>query len=237
LQRDQESQPVSQVVPDQFKTDVDRQKGYKELQAVFTKVSQENKTKDAELQRIKEENELLRMSQYSPQPQVQQQNQNEDLNTMVARAVSVQTIAGVLQEEAEKNPSEFQERYNYVQHIGRQYPQLTTTSRGVKKLFELGDKLRTDNLRRNAGKALESIFGGPLNEEQTTKLRTLVMGDKAIMQQNLNTNAYMPDTSSSTKSGSDQNQQPNSDQIIKESVKKGDVEGVIKGIFNKALAE
>jgi hypothetical protein len=50
-------------------------------------------------------------------------------------------------------------------------------------------------------------------------------------------NAYMPDTSASTRTGADQNQNPNTESLIKESVQKGDVDGVIDAIFSKALAE
>jgi hypothetical protein len=108
----------------------------------------------------------------------------------------------------------------------------------VKKLFELGDKLMKTQREKNASKALESIFGGPLDEEGINKLRTLVMGDKAIQQnKQFNQNAYMPDTSTSTRSGSEMNRNPNYEVDINESVKKGDVDGVIGAIFKKALAE
>jgi len=211
----------------QFKNPKDMLKSYKEIQAAFTRVSQENK--------------LTKLGVGHPIQQSQQQfygdETGEDVDQKVMRLVTTQRIAEVLEEEAEKNKPEFQERYAYAQMISREYPQLATTSKGVKKLFELGDKLRQENLRKNAGKALESIFGEPLNDEEINKLRTMVKGDKAIKQRTDQTNAYMPDTSTSTKSGSDQNQKPNAELKIKESVQKGDVDGVIDALFEGALAE
>jgi len=217
----------------QFKNPKDMLKSYKEIQAAFTRVTQENKSFKEQMTQLNEQVELAKLGagQSIQQPQQQQYGYEEDVDQKVMRLVATQRIAETLEEEAEKNKPEFQERYAYAQMISREYPQLATTSRGVKKLFELGDKLRQDNLRKNAGKALESIFGEPLNEEEINKLRTMVKGDKAIKQRTDQTNAYMPDTSTSTKSGSDQSQKPNAELKIKESVKKGDVDGVISAMF------
>jgi len=221
----------------QFKTVEDVMKGYKEVQGFATKVSQENKTLKEQMQALQEQNELARLSSqqtYYPQ----QQQQEPTLEQNIDRIVAVREIANVLEEEAETNRPEFQERYAYAQMVSREYPQLATSRRGVKKLFQLGDKLRQDYLKKNASRALESILGSPLGEEEIKKLRTMVMGDKAIpLNQQFNSNAYMPDTSTSTKSGSDQNRNPNFESEINESAKKGDVDGVISAIFKKALAE
>lgn len=231
----------------QFKSPEEVLKGYKEVQAFATKVSQENKALKEQQQALAEQLELAKMAsqqQYIPpqyvQPQTNQygQQMEEPIEAKIDRTVAIREIAGVLEDEADKNRNEFQERYAYAQYVSREYPQLARSPRGVKKLFELGDKLRVENMKRNAGKALESIFGEPLGAEEITRLRTLVKGDKAIMQnKQFNSNAYMPDTSTSTKSGSDQNQNPNFESDMNESVKKGDVDGVIKGIFSKILAE
>jgi len=165
------------------------------------------------------------------------QQVDEPIEAKIDRTVAIREIAGVLEDEADKNRNEFQERYAYAQYVSREYPQLARTPRGVRKLFELGDKLRTENMKRNAGKALESIFGEPLGAEEITRLRTLVKGDKAITQQNYQTNAYMPETSTSIKSGSDQNRNPTYEMELKESVEKGDVDGTIAALFKKQMAE
>ena len=216
-------------------------KSYKEIQAAFTRVSQDNKTTREQLAQMNEQVELARLATIQA-PQVNPQTGEED-ETIVK--YTTMRISETLEEEAEKNKdnlgnvnvSEFNERYAYAQAVSRQYPQLARSARGVKKLFELGDKLRTESLKKNAGKALESIFGGPLTEEENARLVKLIKGDKAIQKTNNLSNAYMPDTSTSTKSGSDQNQSPNSELQIKESVEKGDVDGVISALFKRQLAE
>ena len=222
----------------QFKNPRDMLKSYKEIQSAFTRVTQENKSFKDQIGQLNEQIELTKLGagQQILQPQQQQYGYEEDVDQKVMRLVATQRIAEVLEEEAEKNKPEFQERYAYAQMISREYPQLATTSRGVKKLFELGDKLRQDNLRKGASKALEAVFGEPLNDEEINKLRTMVKGDKAIKQRTDQTNAYMPDTSTSTKSGSDQSQKPNTELKIKESVQKGDVDGVIDALFEGILA-
>jgi len=216
-------------------------KSYKEIQAAFTRVSQDNKTTREQLAQMNEQVELARLATIQT-PQVNPQTGEED-ETIVK--YTTMRISETLEEEAEKNKdnlgnvnvSEFNERYAYAQAVSRQYPQLARSARGVKKLFELGDKLRTESLKKNAGKALESIFGGPLTEEENARLVKLIKGDKAIQKTNNLSNAYMPDTSTSTKSGSDQNLSPNSELQIKESVEKGDVDGVISALFKRQLAE
>ncbi len=216
-------------------------KSYKEIQGFATKVSQENKQTKEQMAQIQEQLELAKYQPpvYQQQQQYQQDTaQIDDNNPM--KVFGIMRVAEVLEEEKEKNVADFQERYAYAQMVSREYPQLSTSARGVKKLFELGDKLRTEQLKKSAGKALESIFGEPLGEEEIARLRTLVKGDKSQQKQTqtkTNMNAYMPDTSTSTRTGADQNQNPNFDLKINESVKQGDVDGVIDAIFKRALAE
>ncbi len=226
----------------QFKNPKDLLKSYKEIQAAFTRATQDTKSSREEIGRLqqelntmREQMEIARISQPTYQPQTQQDYSDPDVQ--LEQKIQTLRIADILEEEAEKNKAEFQERYAYAQLVSRDYPQLARSPKGVRKLFEMGDRIRADQFRRNADKALDVFFGEPLTPEEKTKLRTMVKGDKAIQQKQFNTNAYMPDTSTSTKSGSDQNQHPNIDSKINESVNQGDVDGVIKGIFEKVLAE
>ncbi len=223
----------------QFKTPQDLLKSYKEIQAAFTRVTQDNKSTKEQMSQLKDELELSRMS--VTQPMQQQQGNLDDpevqLEQRIQRSVATTLIAEVLEEEAGKNKSEFNERYAYAKMVANEYPQLTTTGKGVRKLFELGDKLRSDQLKRSAGKALEAVFGEPLGDEEINKLRMLVKGDKAIKIKTNLTDAYMPDTSTSTRTGSDTDRKPNLELQIKDSVEKGDVDGVIKGLFKSILAE
>lgn len=248
--KDQKVEPKVEGKPQdlgQFKTTEDLLKSYKEIQAAFTRVSQDNKTTREQLAQLNEQLELAKLGSTGTSQVIQNPNDDPEiaLEQRIQKSVATQRVADVLEEEAEKNKdqfgkvnvTEFNERYAYAQMVAREYPQLSTTSRGVKKLFELGDKLRTESLRKNAGKALESIFGEPLSEEEINKLRTLVKGDKAIKTTTNLSNAYMPDTSTSTKLGSDQNQKPNNELQIKELVEKGDVDGVINALIKRRLAE
>ena len=245
LQKDQQQQrqdqPPQKEGFGQFKTAEDVLKSYKEVQGYATKVSQENKTLKEQMASLQEQFEIAKLGQTTQQVYQQQPQYaggEEPIEVKIQKAVLIQGMEGVLEEEAEKDRQSFQERYAYAQAVAREYPQLATSTRGVKKLFELGDKLMKTQREKNASKALESIFGGPLDEEGITRLRTLVMGDKAIQQnKQFNQNAYMPDTSTSTRSGSEMNRNQNYDTDIKESVKLGDVDGVIGAIFKKALAE
>ena len=222
----------------QFKNPKDLLKSYKEIQAAFTRVTQENKSAKEQLAQLQEQ---LELAKYQPPYQVPQQHpllsQNDpdfEIEQRIQKTVATQRIAEILEEESDKNKTEFQERYAYAQMVAREYPQLSSSPRGVKKLFELGDKLRQENLRKNAGKALESLFGEPLNEEEINKLKTLVKGDKQIVtpHNNIN-NAYMPDTSTSTRTGATEDRKQDYEQMRKDAIAKGDVDGVITNIFDE----
>lgn len=229
----------------QFKNPKDLLKSYKEIQAAFTRVTQENKQYKEELPKLKEELEMVRYTApvVQSQPQVRQHGEpvfdgGEDIDTRIQKTVAVQRIAEVLEEEAEKNRGEFQERYAYAQMIAREYPQLSSTSRGVKKLFEIGDKRRAEDMRKNAGRALETIFGEPLGEQEIARLKTLVKGNAQQPNSQSNLNAYMPDTSTSTRTGSDiADQNQKLDLEIRQGADKGDVDGVIAALFKRQLAE
>lgn len=225
----------------QFKNPKDLLKSYKEIQAAFTRVTQENKSFKEQQAKLSEEVDLMRYQApiyQQPQQPAQQFDMNEDIDVRIQKTVAVQRIAEVLEEEAEKNRGEFQERYAYAQMIAREYPQLSSSSRGVKKLFELGDKRRNEDLRKNAGKALESMFGEPIGEEEIARLKTLIKGTKSQTQQSQsNLNAYMPDTSTSTQTGQTQNRNQNTEAAIDEAVKKGDVDGTISALFKGLMAE
>lgn len=228
----------------QFKNTKDLLKSYKEIQGWATRISQENKAYKDEIAHLKDQVELGRSSTFSPPPQAQSQTSTEDIlddpgafiSQEVSRRVRVERITEVLEEEADKNREEFQERYAYAQMVAREYPNLTQSAAGVRKLFQQGDKLRSQYLKKNAGRALESIFGEPLGEEEITRLRTLVKGNKSQTTTQLNSDAYMPDTTS-TRSALDTEQKPDREAKIREAAKQGDVDGTLAAIFEAALAE
>lgn len=222
----------------QFKNPKDLLKSYKEIQAAFTKVTQENKTAK---ERLAELNEKIELMQYNtpamnPQPQYAQAQQSQAQTDDTYKTFTILRISEVLEEEADKNRSEFQDRYAYAQMVGREYPNLTTTPKGVKKLFEMGDKLRTEHMKKNTGKALEAVFGEPLGDEAIARLRAIVKGGNTPPTKS-NTNAYMPDTSTATRAEPGQNQNLTYENEISNGVKQGDVDGVIAAIFKRQLAE
>jgi hypothetical protein len=225
----------------QFKNPKDLLKSYKEIQAAFTRVTQENKLTKQQISELQEQVELARAAANRPPQEPQKrfdeafvENPEAAINQRIAQTVMTQRIAEILEEESEKNKDDFNERYAYAQQVARQYPQLATSPSGVKKLFQFGDKLRQDALKKNASKALESIFGEPLNDEEITKLRKMVKGDKSIKTNN-NSDAYMPDTSTSTRSGKETDKIPAYDQDLKNAVDKGDVDGAVAALFKKQL--
>lgn len=227
----------------QFKNPKDLLKSYKEIQAAFTRVTQENKLTKQQIGELQEQVELARAAANRPPQEPQKrfdeafvENPEAAINQRIAQTVMTQRIAEILEEESEKSKDDFNERYAYAQQVARQYPQLATSPSGVKKLFQFGDKLRSDALKKNASKALESIFGEPLNDEEISKLRKMVKGDKAIAKTNNTSDAYMPDTSTSTRIGTDTTR-PDADHKMREAVEKGDVDGAIDALFKSVLAE
>jgi len=236
----------------QFKTPDDVLKAYKEIQGFSTKVSQENKQLkaateqlQAELAKLKEERELAGYKQMTPSQQKSfddawMEDPEQAINLRVAEQVNMARIQDVLEQEDEKDHVSFQERYAYVNMLSQnpQYQHLASTPRGVRKLFEIGDKLRAESLKKSTGKALESLFGEPLDEEEIAAFRALVKGKGKKKSTTNNSNAYMPDIDTSTSAG---DMEPNKDQIrqkrVADAVSKGDVDGAVGALFEDILAE
>lgn len=228
----------------QFKNPKDLLKSYKEIQGAFTRVTQENKDLKGKLAEFEEQMQLMAQpasstTDWSPNTESQTQFYDDPdaaITQKVNQAVTLQRVTDVLEIEQEKNPGEFQERYAFAQMVAKQYPQLTTSAQGIRKLFQLGDKMRDDHTRKNMGKALESLFGEPLAEEEITKLRTLVKGEEAKSQTQISTNAFMPDT---THPGTEASTDTTAEiqKQIEERKNAGDVDGVLEGMFRAIQAE
>ena len=243
-QQEEEKPETKKEVKDeglaQFKNPQELLKAYKELQGAFTRTSQENKLlkqMEAELQEMKERMKLTQASQVPPQmPGNFEEQYLDNPQQAIQEAVLFSRITEVLEDEQEKIPEEFQERYAYAQRVVTQYPNLSKSARGIKKAFELGDKLRKDMLKQSTSMALESVFGEPLSDEEITRLRKLVKGDKVVNETKSNSNAYMPDTSTSTRK-SDTRSEPDADDKIRSAAKKGDVDGVLNTMFRDMMAQ
>ena len=254
--KDLEVEPEAGLSPDiqdnidlgGFKNPKDILKSYKEIQAFTTKVAQENKALKDQLQSIQEQIELQRYA--APQQQNVSHAANWDFDrafvenaggavaavakgvseATVAQAIRASKIEEVLVEEQEKNPREFQERFQYAMMLKNNYPQLINTTKGVRKLFEMADKIRLNDTRQKSESYIKNLVGDDIDMD---KFRQLLKKDKGDETKN-RSNAFMPDTSGGkfrTSSGS------STDKSISESANKGDVDAVIGGIFAKVLAE
>lgn len=223
-------------------------KSYKEIQGAFTRVSQDNSTFRQEMQRLKEENELRSYQAPPVQPQQQKtfeqlfvENPEQAIAIKASEMANVQRINEVLEEKESENPTEFQERLAYVKMLA-QNPQLNPLSyspKGVKKLFEIADKTRRDNLVKTANKSLKIILGLKDDEDiDIEKFKAMVRKD----QPNINNpptnplNAYMPNSGTSTRTGADINIDVNDlERQKQEAIKSGDVKKVAGALLKQAL--
>ena len=197
----QETETPTPAEGDQtFKTFEDALEGYKNIQGAYTKATQENKELRGEMAEVREQVQLMQMNQPAPAQQAQpvqdfetqyiqnpEQAITQTVDQRVSEGVKQATIAATLDEISLENPAEFQERYAFAQSLSNQYPQLTNSSAGVKKLFAMGDKLRTESLRKNAQKSIDLMYGDGASE----KIQGLLNVAPPVTQ-NTN-NAYMPD--------------------------------------------
>jgi hypothetical protein len=227
----------------QFKNPKELLKGYKEVQGAFTRTTQENKALKDKLAQIEEHLELMKLSQQRPPVQQAMPQQQKDFDQMFienpqaavealaqrkAQSMIVQSkIQDVLEEESLKNPGEFQERYQYVSALARQYPQLVASQAGVRKLFQLADKTRADHQKKQAYHIVSQVFGQDVDME---KFRKLVQRDQTGQTQT--TNAYMPDSSSGGRNIPESNAE-NAEDEVSAAVKKGDPDKVIAALFRQ----
>lgn len=227
----------------QFKTVDDLLKSYKEIQGAFTRVSQSNKEYEQRMAELEERLSVLSEQQKAPVANTNKsfdeswmENPEMTIDQRVEMKLNMARIEDVLAEEDAKNPEEFQDRYQWADMLAKnpQYAALSRTPAGVRKLFQMGDKLRKEQLIKSSKKALEHIFGEDLDEDKLAKVRELVTGKK----KSTNTNdAYMPDVSTSTKSAADSESKPGKQARLSEKVAKGDVDGVLSEMFQNILAE
>lgn len=245
----QNQPPAEELDLAQFKNPKDMLKSYKEIQGAFTRVAQENKTfterenaLKAEVQAMREQMEMISLqNQRQPVQQPTQdfdemfiQNPRQAVEVLADRKATEKVMQArvmeVLEEENIKNPSEFNERYQYVQALSRQYPQLVTSAPGVRKLFQMADKFRVDDVKKNAARAISSLFGTEVDME---KLKVLLQ--KAPANSNNPNLAYMPDSGGTVSRSGSEPANVNFDQKISEAVGKGDVDSVLSGLFQKQL--
>ena len=235
----------------QFKTTEDLLKSYKEIQAAFTKVSQENKSLkeqggdpdkvaelEAELNRMREEAEMLKFqSQASPNTQQSKsfdeswmESPEATIGAEVEKRLTIARINDALAAEEAKNPDEYPERYKIADALAVKHPQLARNPQGVKMLFQMADKMREKSLRETSKKTMEF-----LRQEYPDFDKFLKRKEKKESKQD--NDAYMPDSSTSTRLGADASTDASQRDKINEAVERGDVDGVLSGVFNNLMAE
>lgn len=223
-------------------------KSYKEIQGFTTKVSQENAQYKEEMAKMREQLEVMQFQRQAPQQPQQPQDWNQMFIDNPEQAIAMKAneiattrmISDVIMEEQLANPQEFNTRLAYVKNLSMtpQLAPLANSAKGVKKLFEIADKQRSTDLQRNAREAAKMLFGEDVDIEA---LKAVVKKDKEqsnSQTNNLNLNAYMPDTSTSNRTGMNMNS-ANADiqRQIQEATQKGDVSAVTRltlmGSLNK----
>lgn len=242
------------TTPDGKVNTKDLLKSYKEIQGFTTRVSQENKDKakvieelQTKFNQLQEEAELRRY-QAPATPHTQQKsfeemfldNPEQAITAKAMEIANTQRITEVLEEKRYENPDDFPERMGYVNMLVQnpQYAQLQYSPKGVAKLFEIADKTRAQMLTRKAHESLKVIFGEDVDLDA---LKALVKGSggavppvNQIKPQQTFANAYMPDTSTSTRTGADLNM--NQIETIKqEALKNGDPSAVAGALLKEAL--
>lgn len=221
----------------QFKNPKDLLKSYKEIQGYTTKVAQENKALQEQLGQLQEQMRLMSMGNQPQQPQPPQDFDTQFINNPrnAIRAEAMQalreaTVQEVLIEEQTKNPAEFNERYAFAMQARQMYPHLVNSGAGVRALFQVGDKMRTDAMKRNAEKSVKMLFG---EDVDFMKFAALVKKDQQPENNQGKDLAYMPDSTGAFRTGTESGQ-VNFDKSIDDAVGKGDVDTVLDGIFKKA---
>jgi len=210
-----------------YKTPEDLAKGYKEIQGYATKVSQEKKELEKQLEAMRNEfaslKEQMEFRQEPVQPQMPNdpdfetrllENPNETIAQLVSQQVATQRIAETLEEIQETDPETFNERYGYVSMLAQnpQYQPYLKTAKGVKRLFKIADEQLENRLKNQAMKSITTLFG---ENADLDKLKQLIASDKKDQ------GAYMPDLGAG---GPPRDVKPDHGKKIKDAVDRGDPE-------------
>jgi len=231
----------------QFKSEADLLKGYKEIQAAFTRVSQENKALkeqggssdkiaelESQLQQMREEAEMLKFqAQASPNIQGSKsfdeswmESPEATIGAEVEKRLAVARINDALAAEEAKNPDEYPERYKIADALAVKHPQLAKNPQGVKMLFKMADKMREKSLRETSKKTMEFL------REEYPDFDKFLRKEKKSKQDN---DAYMPDGSTSTRSSADDDTDADRYRRAEKAVESGDVDGVLGEMFRDIL--
>ena len=232
----------------QFKDEAALLEGYKNVQGFATRVSQENKELKDRIAAIEAEQAEAR-NVPAARPDT---TPNVDYETLVdnpgktivdiVRSEQVNSVLVDLEVESLEDPTlpPYNERFQWAQSISNQpqFAHLVKSPSGIRKLFKMGDKERERQYKTSAHKSLEMILGAPVDDEVIERFKKTLGVDKRKETKPSTSNAYMPDSSTSTyRPGSETAQRTNHDTAIADSASKGDMAGTIENIFQKALAK
>lgn len=241
----------------QFKNPRDMLKSYKEIQGAFTKMTEENKslsTKITEyektLQQMRDEIEIYKVkTEFSPpasigeppdvSPQLREYLGDEGMSALerlierkTVNQLTTLRIVDVLNEEEGRDREDFQERLAYMYQVANQYPQLKATPEGVRKLFQLGDKLREERTKRLTDKAIKAVLGDDVDIERMKQ--TFKRSGASTVQTSTNL-AYMPETTGSVRTGAEAETGKDYEDRVHEAAKTGDVDSVLNLLFKQKL--
>jgi hypothetical protein len=233
--------------PDKLDSDDKRLHAYKSVQGGFTKLSQQNKELQQQIQALQEEKNKLNRPTFLPADQGQPAPTGGDYDpydeaaadARAMKAAKTILFADIFDKEYGKNPTEFMERNNYVQNLIAQRGTPETPTQ-LEALFVEADNVRKNTIRNNVFKGLEEMLGRPVTEDDKAKFQNMFAApDQTQTQQQDQPTGFMPDTTGGTRPDQDttQQQMANLNQQIEEARKAGDHELVAQLIFQKALLE
>lgn len=222
---------------EKFKNPKDMLKYGKEIQGFATKVVEDRKKIEEELAQLKQEKEELEYGQPQQFSQPAAEETPDDyINRMVGERVALERMKEVIEEEREKNPKEFVQRWGTVKMLADTNPTylaMSQTAKGVQKLFKKADEKIAAQYRSAAVRAIEDI-PDDLPSEQAAMVKQKLNKLIGITPptQTPSPGAYMPETTGASRT---EPAPPNYDDEIAKAVKDGDVDKVAKLEFEKAL--
>ena len=207
-------------------------KHFKEIQGFASRVSNEKKALEEENAAIKEQlaqhEEAIKFGQpvapYVPGGSgapSQGYYTEDDLE----KWATTREIKKVASKERIKDIKAFPQRWGMVLQLGQEFPHLTYSGEGVEELFKKADVRLKDTTRDMAFAALDQ-------PEMQEKIREIVSGKPATVP---SPGAYMPDSTTSTRTGPTQTKKKDYDAEIKEAKSRGDYNKVSELVIEKQL--
>ena len=225
---------------EKFKDPEDMLKYGKEIQGYATKVVEEKKAVEEELARIRQEKEDLEFGSptYPTQPSQPTTEETPDdyINRTVGERVVIERMKEVFEDEREKNPREFGQRWQAVQglaHANQKYSAMSQTAKGVRALFKKADEEIAAQYRSAAIRAIEDIPDDlPLEQAERVRTKLSKLLNITPATKTPSPGGYMPETTGASRV---EPAPANIDAEIAKAQSEGDVDTVTKLLFKKQL--